>query len=110
MLHFFWDTLYFILLVNITQYFLRTICWGVIRIFLQAIWFEKGETVQSNILRPQLRGRVNKCPRLFHPTFGLIHSEYGVGLSETNPIRSHYLLLKIEEPHLVKRDTPTVTN
>ena len=43
------------------------ICWGVIRIFLQAIWFEKGETVQSNILRPQLRGRFNKCPRLFPP-------------------------------------------
>ena len=86
------------------------ICWGVIRIFLQAIWFGKCETVQSNILRPQLRGRFNKCPRLFPPTFGLIHSEYGVGLSETNPIRSHYLLLKIEEPHLVKRDTRTVTN
>ena len=34
----------------------------------------------SNTWQPRSRGRLNKCPRLFHPCFGLIHSEYGTQL------------------------------
>ena len=76
----------------------------------QAACFEKVQLLMSNTWRPTLCGKSNKCPRLFHPTFGLIHSEYGNGKSETNPIRSHYPLLKIPKLHLVKRDPMAVTN
>ena len=82
----------------------------VISFPFQAACFEKVQLLMSNTWRPTLCGKSNKCPRLFHPTFGLIHSEYGNGKSETNPIRSHYPLLKIPKLHLVKRDPMVVTN